>query len=441
VRAALVAHGIGGREDLPLPLGWAVAGAATAVVLSFVLLGVLWREPRLDAEKGGRPLPAGLARALDAPAFRRTLAGLGLLGAVWTLLALVFGPDDARNPVPWVVYVLVWVGLALVSALFGPVWRQVNPLRTVHALLNRALGLDPRDGVRELPARLGWWPAAAGLYAFAWLELVSSDPAALSTLRWAIAFYAAGNLFAALLYGSHWFGRGDALEAWSGLYGKISPLGRRGADGVLVLRAPLAGLDGVRAAPGLVATVAVMLASTAYDGLSGSTAWNGFIQSHGWTRQQAGTVGLTLTVLTLTAVFVACAGVAGRIGGLGLEAATGAFAPSVVPVALGYVVAHYYSFFVVEGQRAFIRLSDPLGIGANWLGISHLQPSYVLASPTIVADVQVAAIVVGHVLGVVVAHDRAVKLFPRSRAVLGQIPLLVLMVALTCGGLFLLFWD
>ena len=184
-----------------------------------------------------------------------------------------------------------------------------------------------------------------------------------------------------------------------------------------------------------------MLGSTAYDGLSGSTAWNGFIQSHGWTRQQAGTAGLTLTVLTLTAVFVACAGVAGRIGGLGLEAATGAFAPSVVPVALGYVVAHYYSFFVVEGQRAFIRLSDPLGIGANWLGTSHLQPSYVLASPTIVADVQVAAIVVGHVLGVVVAHDRAVKLFPRSRAVLGQIPLLVLMVALTCGGLFLLFWD
>src|SRR3954469_6823850 len=253
MRAALVAHGIGGREDLPLPLGWAVAGAATAVVLSFVLLGVLlgvlWREPRLDAEKGGRPLPAGLARALDAPAFRRTLAGLGLLGAVWTLLALVFGPDDARNPVPWVVYVLVWVGLALVSALFGPVWRQVNPLRTVHALLNRALGLDPRDGVRELPARLGWWPAAAGLYAFAWLELVSPDPADLGTLRWAIALYTAVELFAALVYGRGWFDRGDPFEAWSGLYGAIAPLGRRGADGVPVLRAPLVGLDAVAAAP------------------------------------------------------------------------------------------------------------------------------------------------------------------------------------------------
>jgi hypothetical protein len=439
--AALVAHGIGSREDLPLPLGWAIAGAAAAVVLSFVLLGLLWREPRLDAEKAGRPLPGGLARALDAPAFRRTLAGLGLVAAAWTLLALVFGPDDARNPVPWVVYVLIWVGLVPASVLFGPVWRQINPLRTVHALLNRALGLDPRDGVRTLPPGAGWWPAAAGLYAFAWLELVSSDPAAVSTLRWSIALYGAVQLFAALLYGSRWFDRGDAFEAWSGLYGKISPMGRREADGVLVLRAPLVGLDGVRAAPGLVATVAVMLGSTAYDGLSGSSAWARFTQSHGWSRQLAGTVGLTATVLVLTVVFVVCSGVAGRVGGIGVRAAGGAFAPSVVPVALGYVLAHYYSFLVVEGQRAFIRLSDPLGIGADWLGTAHLQPSYALATPAIVADVQVAAIVVGHVLGVAVAHDRAVTLFPRARAVLGQIPLLVLMVTLTCLGLFLLFWD
>src|SRR4051794_32369938 len=287
MRAALVAHGIGGREDLPLPLGWAIAGAAAAVVLSFVLLGVLWREPRLDARTSGRPLPAGLARLLDAPAFRRTLAGLGLIGGLWSLLALVFGPEDARNPVPYVVYVLLWVGLVPASVLFGPVWRQVNPLRTVHALLNRAAGLDPREGLRRLPPSFGWWPAAVGLYAFAWLELVSSDPAALGTLRWAIALYAAVQLFAALLWGSRWFDRGDAFEAWSGLFGRISPLGRRGADGVLVLRAPLVGLDAVQAAPGLVATVAVMLGSTAYDGLSGSTAWNGFIQSHGWTRQQA----------------------------------------------------------------------------------------------------------------------------------------------------------
>jgi hypothetical protein len=440
VTAALVAHGIGSREDLPLPLGWAVAGAATAVVLSFVLLGVLWREPRLDAARAGRPLPPGLARLLDAPAFRWALAGLGLLGAAWTLLALVLGPENALNPVPWVVYVIIWVGLVPASVLLGPVWRLVNPVRTVHALLNRALGLDPRDGVRPLPKGLGWWPAAVGLFGFAWLELVSSDPAALSTLRLAIAVYVAAHLLAAFVYGSRWFDRGDAFEAWSGLYGAIAPLGRR-TDGVLVVRPPLVGLDRVRPAPGLVATVVVMLGSTAYDGLSGSTSWQAFAQSRPVPKQVVGTLGLLAVVLVLAGVFVVCAAAAGRVGGLEPVAAAHAFAPSVVPVALGYVVAHYYSFFMVEAQNAVIRLSDPLGIGANWLGTAHLQPSYALATPTIVADVQVAAIVVGHVLGVVVAHDRAVRLFPRRAAVLGQIPLLVLMVTLTCLGLFLLFWG
>jgi hypothetical protein len=438
--AAVPAHGIGSREDLPLPLGWAVAGAAAAVVLSFVLLGLLWREPRLDAAGAGRPLPPEVARGLDAPVFRRVLAGLGLVAAAWTLLALLAGPDDNRNPVPWVVYVLLWVGVVPLSVLLGPVWRQLNPLRTVHALLNRALGLDPRDGVRPLPDGVGWWPAAVGILAFAWLELVSSDPASLGTLRTAIALYAALHLFAAFLYGSRWFDRGDAFEAWSGLYGRISPLGRRG-DGVPVLRAPLTGLDGVRPAPGVVATVIVMLTATAFDGLSGSSAWARLVQSHGWSRQAAGSAGLVATALVLGAVFVACCVVAGAVGGIGPRVAPRLFAPSVVPVALGYVVAHYYSFLAVEGQRAFIRLSDPLGTGANWLGTSHLQVSYAVATPVVVADVQVAAIVVGHVLGVVVAHDRAVRLFPRARAVVGQLPLLVLMVTLTCLGLFLLFWD
>jgi hypothetical protein len=438
--AAVPAHGIGSREDLPLPLGWAVTGAAAAVVLSFVLLGLLWREPRLDAGGAGRPLPAGLARLLDAPGFRHVLAGLGLAAAGWTLLALLAGPDDTRNPVPWVVYVLLWVGVVPVSVLLGPVWRQLNPLRTVHALLNRALGLDPRDGVRPLPDGLGWWPAAVGILAFAWLELVSPDPASLDTLRTAIALYAALHLFAAFLYGSRWFDRGDGFEAWSGLYGRISPLGRR-RDGEPVLRAPLVGLDGVRPAPGLVATVVAMLSATAFDGLSGSSTWARLVQSHGWSRQVAGTLGLLATALVLGAVFVACCAVAGAVGGIGVRPAAGLFAPSVVPVALGYVLAHYYSFLAVEGQRAFIRLSDPLGTGANWLGTSHLEVSYALATPEIVADVQVAAIVVGHVLGVVVAHDRAVRLFPRARAVIGQLPLLVLMVTLTCLGLFLLFWD
>lgn len=437
----ILAHGIGGREDLPLPLGWAVTGAAVAVVVSFVALGVLWRTPRLHGPGAppGRPLPRAAAALLDSRATRAVLVAAGLVATGWTLLALVLGPDDARNPVPWVVFVLLWVGLVPASALLGPVWRRLNPLRSLHAGLNRAAGLDPARGVRPLPAGIGWWPGAAGLAAFTWFELVYPDSTTLPALRWAIGLYAAVHLVAALAYGSAWFDRGDAFEVWSGLFGRMSPLGRDGA-GRLVVRAPLAGLATVAPAPGLVAVVSVMLGSTVYDGLSGSTRWVAFVQSQPLPRLLVGTAGLLVTVAAVGALLVLCTVAAGRLGGAPRPAAMPAlFAPSVVPVAFGYVIAHYYSFLVLEGQNAFVKLTDPLGTGADWLGTAGLVPSAALVTPGIVANLQVVAIVVGHVLGVVVAHDRAMALFPRGRAVAGQVPLLVLMVTLTCTGLFLLF--
>ena len=115
------------------------------------------------------------------------------------------------------------------------------------------------------------------------------------------------------------------------------------------------------------------------------------------------------------------------------------YAPSLLPIAAGYVVAHYWSLLIFEGQNTLIKLSDPLGIGANRLGTGDLTANPALLAPTLVAVIQVAAIVTGHVLGVVLAHERAVILFERHVAVIGQVPLLVLMVGYTCGGLLLLF--
>jgi len=128
------------------------------------------------AATAGRPLSPWAAAVVGSRATRAVLAGLGLLVTAWTLLALVLGADTANNPVPWVVFVLLWVGIVPLSVVLGPVWRRLNPLRTVHALVNRAAGLDPADGVRPLPEGLGWWPAALGLGAF----LAASPPAPFS---------------------------------------------------------------------------------------------------------------------------------------------------------------------------------------------------------------------------------------------------------------------
>lgn len=437
-RGAHLAHGVGGREDLPLPFGWTVTAAAFAVVVSFLALGLLWTEPRLNGPGAGRPLPGGLRRALDGAGVRWLVRALTLVITGYTALVLVFGEDDANNPLPWLVYVFLWVGLVVASVLLGPVWRRLNPVRAIHAVVNRLARLDPTEGLRPLPERIGYWPAAAGLFAFTWLELIYPDNAELTTFRVAIGAYLVLHLFAGFLYGSSWYDRGDAFETWSGLFGRLSVLGRR-ADGTRVLRSPLAGLDALEPAPGLVATVMVMLGSTAYDGFAGSVRWQTFVQSATAPRMLLETGTFLGVILILTGLYVACTTAAGRLAGQSGRGMPAAFVHSVVPVALGYVIAHYYTLFALEGQRALTKLGDPLSTGADWFGLDDLRPDPAPLAPGLVATVQVLAVVVGHVLGVVLAHDRAVRLFPHRTAVLGQVPLLILMVLLTCTGLVLLF--
>jgi hypothetical protein len=434
----LLAHGIGGRQDLPIPFGFAVTGAAVALVVSFVALGVLWREPRLDARCAGRPLPASLARLLDSRGLRIGLRTFGVVATAYVAIAAIFGPDDALNPTAGALYVLLWVGLVPASLLLGPVWRLLNPLRALHRGLAALLRTDPAAGLSPLPRGLGYWPAAAGLFAFVWLELVAPDRGTLPVLRTWIALYAAAHLLASAWFGSRWFDRGDAFEAYSGLIGTLSPLGRRG-DGRWVLRDPLVGPTALAPAPGLVATVMVMLGSTAYDGFSNVPAWITTVQESAAPAVLLETLGLLAAIGVFTAAYIGATLLAGRLGEARRTALPGLFAHSVVPIAVGYAIAHYYSLLVLEGQRALINLSDPLGTGANWLGTADRGVSAALVTPTGVATLQVVAVVVGHVVGVVLAHDRAVRLFPRRRAVLGQIPLLVLMVCYTVTGLLVLF--
>ncbi len=202
--APILAHGIGGRSDLPVPLWLAQYGAVTALVVSFVVLITFWKTPRLEAGAAGagRPLPAWLQRVVAA-----------------------LGPNSsAVNPAPTWVYVWFWVGLVPASILLGPVWRLLNSLRTVSAGLAR-LARDPEP--RPMPPWLGYWPAAAGLAVFAWLELVYLYRDEPFTLLVFFILYGTVQLWAGFLYGQDWYARGDPFEVYSSLLGSLSPFGRR----------------------------------------------------------------------------------------------------------------------------------------------------------------------------------------------------------------------
>lgn len=435
----VLAHGVGGREDLPIPFSYAMTGAVVALLVSFAALGMLWPSPRFDGGRAGRPLPSGLTRVLDASATRWSLRVIGLALTCLVVATSVAGPDTAANPTATMIYVVFWVGLVPASLLAGPVWEALNPLRTLHLLLARLMRTSPETGLLRLPEWLGYWPAAVALLAFGWLELAAPNRTTLPVLRTFLLLYAGVMLLGGALFGARWFGRADGFEVFSTLVGRLSVFGRR-ADGRLVVRNPLQGLDTVPALPGVVAVVAVLLGTTAFDGLSNSPWWVELTQAGtlgGPTL--AATVGLVGTVAVFGLAYVLATVAAGSVGEMGRRTAPAEFAHSIVPIVVGYFAAHYFSLFVFEGQRAVILLSDPFVTGANWLGTAGRAIDYTVVSPAAIAMVQVLAVVVGHVLGVVSAHDRAVRLFPRAQALAGQVPLLGLMVCYTLAGLLLLF--
>ncbi|MEU8381774.1 hypothetical protein [Streptosporangium sp. NPDC048865] len=434
-----LAHGIGGRQDLPIPFEAALTGAILALLVSFVALGALWAEPRLGGDlRHPRPLISLVQRAVSARAWPWFWRIAGLVAAAYFCVGLIFGPDRVENPTAGVFYVLFWVGLVPLSLLFGPVWPVLNPLRTLHLLACKGLGRDPETGLRPLPQGIGYWPAAGGLLAFVWLELVAPERATLPVIGAWLAAYVVFVLGGAVLFGSRWFGHADAFEAYSTLVGRLAPV-VRGPDGVLTWRNPLDGMAGLRPVPGLTVLVVVLLGSTMYDSLSNAPIWVRFVQENAVPAPVLGTVGLLTVIGLVLAAYRGATALAGRWGAAEPGTTAGELAHTVVPIAVGYVVAHYYTLLLLEGQRTLALLSDPLDTGADWLGTANWTVQAIGTSPAGIAMLQVTVIVVGHVIGTVLAHDRALALFPRRTAVIGQVPLLVLMVAYTVVGLLLLF--
>jgi hypothetical protein len=433
-----LAHGLGGPADLPLPPELAIAGAVAALVVSFTVLSVAWRTPRFDEETSGRPAPAWLARLVDSPGYAVAVRVVGMVLLGYVVVAAVFGKDLLTNPVFGIFYVWWWVGLVPASVLLGPVWRALSPVRTVNTAVARLTGSDPDRGLYTYPERLGYWPAAVGLFAFVWMELVYPHSTELGPVRLWMAVYAAAMLLGGALFGSSFYRLGDPFEVFSTLCGKLSVWGRR--NGVLVVRSPLANLDTTRVAPGLVAVVGVLFGSTAFDSFRESLAWIRYVQAS----------DLPATLLGLAALFAFCAGVALilTVGSMatGVDADTprrrlpGLFAHSIVPIIVGYFVAHYLNYFVDVGWQTLSQASDPLGTGADLFGTADLAPLTSLSSqPALLASLKVAAVVLGHVVAAVAAHDRALKVLPPRHQLTGQLPMLFVMIAFTVGGLYLLF--
>lgn len=435
--ATAASHGIGGRGDLPISKELYIWGAALAVAVSFAVVGVLWRREVLPGWAQGRAAPAWTARPLRVG--HGALRVLGLVVFAVALIAVWGGSaEPSENLVPVLVYVVFWVGLAWLCAVAGDLWGALNPWDTIAMLASRRLTPTPDPHPPDRSIVWSHWPAAAGILAFTWLELAYVEPSSLTALAVAITGYSAIVLLAAARFGRRWLQTGEGFTVLFGLYARIAPL-RRDPDGRLRVRIPFAGLAGFEARRGTVALVLVVLGGTTFDGFSRTAWWGSQVRlTAGWERTGVNTLGLVATIAAVTAVYVAATTLVARQDGSPVRSAPSRYAHTLVPIALAYSVAHYFSLFVFQGQDAWRLMSDPLGRGWDLFGTADHTIDYLALTTGLIAFVQTAAMVVGHGAAVALAHDRALRDSAGRRAARAQVPLLVAMVAFTVSGLTLL---
>jgi hypothetical protein len=448
-----LAHGLVARSDLPIPewlFGWA---AAMVLVVSFVALAIMWPEPRLEGERW-RPLPGGIGRVLGSRPVEVVCAVIGvfLLGVV-VYTGLRGAQSPTANFAPTFVYVIFWLALLPASILFGDVFKAFNPWRVIGRAVGGIAGRAARGDLPApltYPERLGHWPAAAGIFAFAVMELVASNGDRPENLAIATLVYSALTFVAMALYGVEtWISRGEAFSVYFNLFSRISVIETR--ERVVGLRRPLSGLPSLKPMAGTVPLLAVMIGSVTFDGASEAPIWTGiapdiasFFQDVGLSPQNAleftFLLGLTGTVLLIFGFYMLGAlGAKSVGGGFGTMQLARAFVHSLVPIAFAYVAAHYLTLLLFQGQSIAFLASDPLGDGSDLFGTADSQIDYTIIGANATWYWQVGFVVVGHVAALTLAHDRALALYDRAKlAVRSQYWMLAVMVGFTSLALWLL---
>jgi len=476
-----LAHGFGPTYDIPIPLWLYLYGAAAAVVLAFVPLALFSRKER-DADAPYRYPRFDLfrVRLLRTLLTSRLLtSGLRLLSVVLffvVVIAGLVGLQSGFNIAPTFVWVTWWVGLSFFTAFVGNVWPLVNPWRV---LFDWAEGLARRFGYRDgleldepYPEPLGVWPAVGLYLVFVWTENVFSGSYVPRNIAFFSIAYSLLTLYGMAYFGKEtWLRRGEAFSVFFGLLGRFAPTEVRvkdpsvclGCDGCggdaagrcvncyecfaraaphereLNLRPPAVGLGlPEKVPPGGATFVVVVLAGVTFDGLLQTPLWLEIVRLTPVT-QTLGVILLPSLFFGMYLGFVELSRILGGGGEGGFKRFASAYAFSLVPIAIAYQMAHYYTYLLIQGQMIISLVSDPFGWGWNLFGTAAFEPRYGIVGAGFVWYSQVALIVAGHVIAVYLAHSISLRLLRDPvRAFRSQLPMLVLMVLYTITSLWIL---
>jgi hypothetical protein len=423
----VAAHSLGGLYESPLPLVVYLAGAGLAVGLSFVF--VLYRDTPVEIP------PLGAARSVPSW-LRYGLRAIGLLAWLWIVAQTILGGGGDADVASLFLWVYGWVGLAMLSAFIGPAWTWLDPFTTLHdigASILRRMGVRGWE-IAPYPARLGAWPAVAGFVFFVWLELVVTGAGGGRTLGAILVGYTALTLVGMAQYGRDtWRSQGETFSVWFSTLGRLAPysLDRDDPTETHVRRQPFgAGLERPPWSTALVVLVALGAASIIFDGLSQTQLYFDLFGAPGLPVASLILFGFLALVVGLVLVVARSAGLAALGAGL-------------LPIAVGYLVAHYVTFLLGDGQRILIAIADPFQLGWNLFGLAFFEPSLAWLPSGVIWTIQLLAVVGGHMVGAWAGHQAAVaaalEAAPGStdspaleaRIRRRQLPLAALMVCLT----------
>ena len=480
----VAAHGFGERYDLPVPLWLYVAGAAATVALSFVMIGFFVRKPSPSHHYPRLNLLRWRAgRALVHPAVLLPVKGASAALFLLVIAAgLVGDPVPERNLAPTVVWVLWWVGLAYLSALVGNVWALINPWNTIFGWaegLYRLFGIPGELSFRRpYPRRLGVWPALLLFLAFAWIELVYAGSAVPARIAQLVIVYSVITWGGMLLYGrEEWLRHGEAFSLAFGLLARFAPTEVRVAGVSVCDGCPVEckDMDGQcigcascfhRASPGerqlnlrpwavgllrnetvspsLMLFVVLLLSAVTFDGFTATPLWSRIVRSL-WSVAPdltvIGSLGLALFPVLFIGVYLAVTSLMTAAGGrrLPVQDMARAFVFSLIPIALAYHLAHFLSFLLIQGQLVIPLASDPFGFGWDLFGTAGYRVNIGVINARHAWFAAVAAIVLGHVVALYLAHVIALRtLRGRVAALRSQYPMLALMVGYTMVSLWIL---
>ena len=447
IAAPAAAHTTEGGIVLLLPTAYYIAGGTIVVALTFLLL--LFVPARLF-----HCLVRWRKRLGDWPALP-PLIGSSISFAVLVALliaGLIGSRDPLANPLPLAVWTLFWIGMTILQALLGDIWAVINPWIAPYRLILRLLGRSAHDEpLLRYPGWLGYWPAVLGFLAFGWFELVDLAPADPERLAFAVVIYTDITLVGMILFGERaWLSRAECFSVFLGFVAQLSPL-QRSAD-ARMLAFPGAALAEAGALPlSGVLFVLLTLGTVSFDGLDRTFWWLdlGGINPLDFPGRSAvvrqNSLGLLAMWAVLSGAYTVAIWLGQRLvgGAADYRTALGSFVLSILPISLGYHLAHYLTTLMVNGQYAMLALNDPYALGWNLFGLEgrHVIVSFLadFDSVSVIWKLQAAAVVGGHILALAIAHMIAVERYGAMRAAfLSQVPLAALMVAYTLFGLWLL---